>query len=266
MNNDQIEGIAKATAEIVKVIPIYDDAVQPIAKEIGQALGTIGGVINIALSPLAAMVYGYGSIKDKLTSKLEKRLEKTLPENIIAPKLQLMGPLIEKYKYSYDSNELSDMFINLLANAMDKNTAEKAHPSFVNLISELSPDEARLIKTISLSRRLPKIDINRTVKVSNQSGHVLLYRNFTLLGYQSSLQYPELTPSYLSNLERLNIIQCSNGSMQDAYIGEGIYEPLEEHEEIKKLIEKSTEENKIEIKRGIITITDFGKMFINAVL
>lgn len=266
-NGDNVEGIAKATAEIVKAISVYDDAVKPVSIEIGKALGTIGGVINIALAPLSAMVYGYEEIKEQLKKRLEEKLKNTPPENIIEPKLQVVGPLIEKYKYVHNNEELSAMFINLLANAIDKDRVKKAHPSFVNIISDLSSDEAKLIKTISKENTLPKIDLSMEVKnKKGEVGQIIIKNNFTLLGNKANLQCPELTPSYLSNLERLRIIQCTNGLMQEAYTDNDLYKELEESSEIMNNLKKSTEERKIEIIKGNITITDFGRMFMEAVL
>jgi hypothetical protein len=269
LNKDEIEGVAKATAEIVKAVPIYDDALKPVAKEVGKALGTLGGVINIALAPLAAMVYGYDTIKEQLTQRLAARLEKTSPENIVSPRLQIVGPLIEKYKYVHDSEELSQMFINLLANAMDKETVQKAHPSFVNVISELSPDEAKLLKTISTEAVLPKVDITLNHKTPEKpdAGHTYVYENFTLLGDKAKLQYPDLTPSYLSNLERLNIISCPVGLMAESYTEKSNYAALKDAALVKELQESYKKEGKeIELHEGIIKITDFGKLFIDAVL
>lgn len=269
LNKDEIDGVAKAAAEIVKAVPVYDDALKPVAKEVGKALGTLGGVINIALSPLAAMVYGFEVIKEQLTTRLEARLTHTPPENIVAPPLQLVGPLIEKYKYVHDSEELSQMFVNLLANSMDKDTAQKAHPSFVNIISELSPDEARLLKTISTESILPKLDItlNHKTPENRDAGHTYISENFTHLGTKAKLQYPDLTSSYLSNLERLNIISCPVGMIAESYTEKTHYKSLREDSLVTNLQEKYKKEGKeVELHEGIIRITDYGKLFIDAVL
>jgi len=265
INKDEVDAVAKAAAEILKATPVYQDAVQPVAQEVGKALKTLGGAINVALSPIAAMVYGFDLIKEDLRKRLEKRLAKTPPENIVIPKLQVVGPLLEKYKYIYDSKDLSQMFVNLLANAMDKDQIQKAHPSFVNVISELSPDEARLIKTISRLEALPKLDIR--VKGKEGDGFTYFATNFTLLGEKAELTYPDLTQSYLSNLERLSIISCPIGSFQETYTNKEHYKLLEDHRIIKALKEvKEKDGGSIEIVRGIIRVTEFGKMFMDAVL
>ncbi len=266
LNKDEIDGISKAAAEILKATPVYQDAVQPVAQEVGKSLKTLGGVINVALSPLEMMVFGLDKIKEELKERLEKRLSKIPPENIVTPQLQVVGPLLEKYKFIYDNEELSEMFINLLANAMDKNSVQKAHPSFVNVISELSPDEARLIRTIAAEHVLPKLDVNITAKSAPNSGYVTIRENFTLLGEKAELLYPDLTPSYLSNLERLRIISCTSGGMQESYSHKDYYVPLKGHKIIKELEEQLKEDNEVAIVEGLIRITEFGKMFIQAVV
>lgn len=268
LNKDEIDGIAKATAEIIKAVPIYDDALKPVAQEVGKALKTVGGVINVALAPLAAMVYGYEFIGAELKTRLERKLTKTVPENIITPSLQVVGPLIEKYKYVHDNDELSDMYINLLAGAMDKNTVQNAHPSFVHVISELSPDEARLLRIISHSKALPKLDIKlRLVSDGKDKGSIYIYKNFTLLGVDAGLQYPELTPTYLSNFERLNLISCPVDELGSSYTDENLYTALENAEIIKELRNRfETENKKLLIDRRTIQITDFGMLFIDAVI
>ncbi len=267
LNKDEINVAANAAAEIVKATPIYQDAVQPVAQEIGKALKTLGGAINVALMPIASMVYGFDLIKENLKKRLEKRLSSTPPENIVVPKLQVIGPLLEKYKYIYDNEDLSQMFINLLANAMDKEQIQKAHPSFVNVISELSPDEARLIETIAKENALPKLDIKKqsTLPENKDKGYIYIFVNFTLLGEKAKLQYPDLTPSYLSNLERLNIISCPIDK-GESYTNREYYKILEEHQFINTLRQEAIK-NGDEIKtiQGVIEITDFGKLFIDAV-
>ncbi len=268
MNKDQIDATAKAAAEIIKAVPVYEDAIQPVAKEVGKALKTVGGVINVALSPLAAMVYGFDVLKERLRTRLEEKLQNTPPENIVAPPLQLVGPLLEKYKYAHQSEELSEMFVTLLANSMDKDHVQKAHPSFVNVIAELSPDEAKLVKMIASADILPKLDIKLEHKGADgkTSGYTYPSINFTLLGSKAGLAYPDLTPSYLSNLERLNIISCPVGSMESSYSDKTHYEEIEAHPFLEEIRTEYKDQGEIKIEQRYIRITDFGKLFMDAVL
>ncbi len=63
MANDKQEGAIpqaiSAAADLAKAVPVYEDAIQPVAKEAGKALGTIGQVVNVALAPLRGMIWGW---------------------------------------------------------------------------------------------------------------------------------------------------------------------------------------------------------------
>ena len=60
----------KSTIDVVtslaKAIPVYNDAIQPAAKEVGKSLATVTKTINIALAPVSALVWGFEKIQDYL--------------------------------------------------------------------------------------------------------------------------------------------------------------------------------------------------------
>ncbi len=258
----QVKQMADAASEILEKTDIYKDALQPVAKEVGKSLQTLGGVVNLALEPLRGMIYGYDLIKSRLNKRLEEKLRGTKKENIIQPPLNIVGPLVQQYRYVESDEELSDMFVNLLANAMDKEHVKKAHPSFVNIIAALSPDEAKLIKFMRSEKNLPKIDI--AAQIVGKPGTVTVYTNFTLLGEKSQLAYPDLTPSYIGNLIRLGLIDIPP---MWAYTDKSFYEPLKSHPIIKKIESDLAKISAtIVLNEGAIWITDFGRMFMDAVL
>jgi hypothetical protein len=193
----QVKQMADAASEILDKTDIYKDAIQPVAKELGKSLQTVGGLVNLALEPVRGMVFGYELIKARLNKRLEEKLRGTKKENIIQPPLNIVGPLVQQYRYVENEEELADLFVNLLANAMDKEHVKNAHPSFVSIIAALSPDEAKLIKHISTEKVLPKIDIE--AQITGQAGIIPVYLNFTLLGENAHLSYPDLTPSYIGD-------------------------------------------------------------------
>jgi hypothetical protein len=61
MGNEKASEIgetAKAVAEIVKAVPVYQDAVQPAAQEVGKSLHLVARAVNAALAPIEGMVWG----------------------------------------------------------------------------------------------------------------------------------------------------------------------------------------------------------------
>jgi hypothetical protein len=51
------------------------------------------------------------------------------------------------------------MYANLLATAMNTETASKAHPAFVSIIGQLTPDEARILPLVFKYRQLRIVEI-----------------------------------------------------------------------------------------------------------
>ena len=146
---------AKAVAELAKEIPVYLDAVQPTAKSLGSALAPAGyeigravtaaaKAVNIALAPLHGAVWGWDRIEVIVLSELGRRFEAKL-KKLVTPKPNVAGPILEALRYAGHDATLRDMYLNLLAASMDSETVTKAHPAFVEVIRQLTPDEAKLL-------------------------------------------------------------------------------------------------------------------------
>ena len=58
-----VEGAINAITGLVKAVPVYDEVVQPAAKEVGKSLETVAKVVNVALAPLRMLVWGYESFR-----------------------------------------------------------------------------------------------------------------------------------------------------------------------------------------------------------
>jgi len=52
----KIKNVIDATTGLVKAIPIYEDAIQPAAKQIGKALETVTKAVNISLAPVSLLI------------------------------------------------------------------------------------------------------------------------------------------------------------------------------------------------------------------
>jgi hypothetical protein len=214
---DAVKGLAEA-------IPIYQDALQPAAKEIGIALQTVAKTIHIALAPVSVLVWGFDHIKDFISTKVAEKLRNVPPENIVTPKPNVAGPALESLKYTGHEETLREMYANLLAASMDTRTANGAHPAFVEIIRQLTPDEARILRLFAKGDGLfPLITVRKEKKQGVGGIDVLV--NFSLFGWQAGCDFPEQTPAYIDNLCRLGLIEVKDYSFTMA----GIYDQLENH-------------------------------------
>jgi hypothetical protein len=250
--------------------PIVEDALHPGAKQVGKTIETVGKAINLAISPIAGLVWAWETIWSYLGPALEERLRGVSPENIVTPSPTVAGPAIEALRFAGREESLRDLYANLLATAMDRETAYRAHPAFVEILKQLSPDEAKLL---SLMATLPEyemalINVRSEVfsqaSVSRSLSDVL--RHFYTLGERAGCTFPDLANSYLDNFERLGLIE-----VDDVYHWAGEeaiaeYERLEQHPKVldaRAEIEQ-TEGSRVDIGRGLIRITVLGSQFIEA--
>lgn len=263
-DENKIRDAADAVKGIAEAVPIYQDAVQPAAKEIGTALQTVAKTIHIVLAPVSALVWGFEQIKDFISTKVAEKLKDVPPENIATPKPNVAGPALESLKYTGHEETLRDMYANLLAASMDTRTANGAHPAFVEIIRQLTPDEARLLRLFVQHRPFPLVNVRREYKVETptESGGTDVLVHFSLLGWEAGCDFPDMTPAYIDNLCRLGLAQVPAPSLFE-YTGPGVYDPLEKNpkvESVKKKIE-SSEKYKAVIERTGLIVTELGKQF-----
>ncbi|HGY2543177.1 MULTISPECIES: DUF4393 domain-containing protein [Enterobacteriaceae] len=259
--NSKVADVANAVAAVAKEVPIYQDALQPAAQEIGKALGTVAKLVNVALAPVSGLVWGYEQIREFTATKVAEKLKDVPPEKIVTPSPNVAGPAIEALRYTGHEESLSEMYASLLATAMNEDTIQKAHPAFVDIIKQLTPDEAKIVRGFTASHTInPLISIkasspNKTIS----DGHQIVLRNFSQIGQRAGCEHIHLVPAYLDNLVRMGLCEIPEGM---AYSSDTWYSPLINHPEILSKIEEMRHFNRqIEIKKSVLTITDFGRQF-----
>lgn len=255
-----IKDAAAAVEGITKAVPIYQDLLQPTVQELGKGIHTLSKTIHIALTPVSALVWGYDKIKDFIQESLEKKLEKVPKENIIPPAPEVAVPVIEALRYTGHREELREMFSNLLAKSMIKDESKLAHPAFVEIIKQLSPDEAKIFELYSDGMAKPIIKIRMNDK--NSINYIEPVKEFSIMPFISKCEHPDLGPSYLNNLARLGLINFTYNSYT---IAENSYEPLYDHPLVKYWKEHIESLGKTcTIYRGASERTSFGKQFTDA--
>lgn len=250
---DAVRGLAEAVG-----VP---ELVKPAAAEVGE---TLRRCVRVALAPIRATVWGAEQLEEFIFSTVTEKLEGVDPNNISTPPLTVAGPVIEALRFAHEDEALRDMYATLLATSMDSSTVGKAHPSFVEVIRQMTPDEARLLTNMATVTDRPFITIRRGVKDKMAFGtwdlEWPLATKYTEL---PGLARPELMQTYLKNLERLGLIDL----VTDATLSEeGHYDDLRTWDPIKKIIDSlNADEAHFPIfVNGFIRFTPYGQMFVQA--
>ena len=134
--------------ELAKKVPIekaYDDVASPAAKQVGSALESTAKAARWLLAPIDYLA----AQNNRYQNYLERISEKVPEENLIEGHPQIIGPALDGLKYIPEEDIISELFVNLLSRAIDKERVNEAHPAFTQIINQLSPDEAVIIYELS---------------------------------------------------------------------------------------------------------------------
>ncbi|MHB1332057.1 MAG: DUF4393 domain-containing protein [Sulfuriferula sp.] len=260
-------GWLQVAQEALKVpgllIEIYGDLARPGVRQVGKALETVMGLGNTVLWPIALANERSRIALERNLESYRKNLE-SIPEEKIAEVAPEIGvPIAEKLAYVLDER-LSEMYVKLLATASNIDTLGDAHPSFVNVINNLSPDEAHFLEYFVTHPNAPFV--RATALVPSNGNHSIIGGPLVPTEMTSTLAFPNNADAYLSNLAGLGLLNIRD----DIWLAEPtrLYEPLEnqQHAQFTALIENSPQlkGRRLDFKKGVIEITSFGLKFINA--
>ncbi|MFV1977060.1 MAG: DUF4393 domain-containing protein [Candidatus Scalindua sp.] len=143
---------------------IYKDGLKEAVKETGKGLTVLAKAINVALSPLKGMVWSYEKIEIMLMKKLSNKLSTVSPDNIQIPPINIAGPAVEALRFTNDEPLLQEMFASLLATTMQADKQDMIHPAFVEIIKQLSGEEAKIINILNMTSSAPRYLVGVRVK------------------------------------------------------------------------------------------------------
>lgn len=224
--------------DIGKVIPItelYRDLAQPATREVGEALGNAVKVSRFALAPVDYLATQHQRWK----RYLERLAEKVPEERRVSAHPQLAGPVFAGLQYVEETGINAELFINLLARAIDRDRVSEAHPAFAQLICQLSPDEALILFYVK-QRTFIHCQYSAYNKESNTFGSRTTIQNEFPV---HELVFPENFGLYMDHLHSLSLAGIWQDGNQEA-----VMEGLPPHQ------------TGVNIK-NVITLESFGRMF-----
>ena len=213
----------KFTTEIITPIAkeIYSDALAPAMREFGKIGEDAVKVARLALFPIQ-----YGAmLQDRLARFLSKAIDKVPEDRRIAPRDAIMLPVAEKLRYQdEDGNQISVLYVNLLARSMDRERVGDAHPAFVHLIGQLAPDEILILMQLSAQRHRvffrrapgePALLHDQVVPLLRKWPDVVVNEWLSAAVEPEALAQSELFLTFLEHLVALGIVEYTNDPRSD---------------------------------------------------
>jgi hypothetical protein len=264
---DAKDGLAVA-GELIKLAG-EDPKAREAAAHLGDAAVTISKTINNALLPLAAANFAIEkarkSFADKFGDELSAKAASIPADQIVEPKASIAGPALQSLAFCFEEADLKEMYLNLLATSMEKRGASGAHPAFVEVIRQLSAEEAALLKSV-LAGKADSIGIVRAIlKTEGQEGYTVLQNHIlrTVNPENGNLVSMSGLAAIVENWQRLGLIVVDHGIKLTS---DTMYAWADDHPDILRLREDYMQTEKVvELGFGVMYRTNWGERFARAV-
>ena len=263
----------KLTTNIGKTLEtvpeIYEDGLKPTIQESGKTLALIPRTVNAVLAPLRQWIAQREYNVAETEKLLAQKLENINPESIVTPEAYVAVPAFQSISYCINNKELYDLFANLLAKAMVSGWKEKVHPAFVEIIKQLSPNDALVLKEIFNAG--PTIEAATIAIVLKRKGAYMVgspqpvkYSDELVYNIHCSSISEDQVSISVNNLQRLGLVDLhSDYSPSDVNFEFVKHTSL--YLEFQKLFDelKGTDEDpeRIQINRKYISLNALGQLF-----
>lgn len=234
----------------------YDDLAHPTAKSLGNTLSLLPRTVGVWLGKWEKWVIN-GEESIRLTAEAVREKARKIPEEeLTEPEPYVAIPTVQQLSYCYDSEELRNMYANLLVSAMNQNTKMDVHPGFTSIINQLSPLDVKALDRIKArGGMLSLVSIQLQFENKNFIELVCDYA----IDLKDILWDVKIHSATLQNLKRLGLInvrydqQVKPDEVYDIYQTDSVY--------IEQKSEFEDKNKRLKIKRGLVEFTEFGLSF-----
>ena len=228
-------------------------------KQIGHTLGDLWFLVFGGISQAAEKKrLKYAKDLENYHQELDERIKQIPAEHHKDPSLQVTAQALENSKYCVSEEELRKMFVNLISNSMDNRVSHYVHPSFPEILKQMSSLEAQIIRCFKENRAQPIA--NFIVKFPNYQTRMLETYEFIMDDGSYSFSYK----SAISSLERLGLLSVT---FQQHLVDDSLYDKfrtLPYFKHLKGEYENASAQEIVDIQKGICTVTPLGDFFIRA--
>ncbi len=175
----------------------------------GTSLRVTNQLRKVATDPAAAQ-----EIIDEMTKEVREVARDFLGITELDGQVQAMAPLLSSGLLKAGGSSPAALRAQgeaLLRAAADVGFDESAHPAFARILTELSPDEARILRLLAIEGAQPMVDVRASHLIGN--GSQLIAQALNMLGPKAGLRQRERVPVYLTNLVRLSLVALSDDAL-----------------------------------------------------
>jgi hypothetical protein len=168
----------------------------------------------------------------------------------------ISGPAVRPGQPSLPT--LRESGADLIRRSRDVWNDEQAHPAYERILSELAPDEGRVLMLLLRQGPQPSVDVRTGGPIGVLSSR-LIAPGLTMIGSRGGLRYTDQVPAYLNNLFRLGLVWFSRETLRDVHQ----YQVVEAQPDV---LEAMHSVRYAKVVRRSIHLTPFGEDFCKACL
>lgn len=175
------------------------------------------------------------------------------------PKLSIVGPALEASKFYIEEEEIRNLFSNLIASSMNSDFNNIIHHSFVEIIKQMNPLDAKIINSINNTSPIVNIisvDSEQTTK------HLNLMLSKSCLVWCKNLYFSDaILESFSNNISIDNLIRLGLIAHQENELShKNLYNHFYNSEILKNLKIEYPDTN-FQLQKFHIRLTNLGNAF-----
>lgn len=204
----------------------------------------------------------FNNMSEKQQRLLREKINRVVDKDVSISSLPTLASATEAYLYTEQEPDLAELFENLIANTVDR--TKNVHPSFVEILKQLSSKDASLLKMLFPYLFDSEIAICSILLYRKEQGFKYIYRNLLSLSCKGTSEpYIEQDlPIIIDNLIRLQLITAEYGKFVRGVDYETAFRNRPEYQQFEQILR---DDEHLKLEYGVLMITDFGRAFYKAV-
>lgn len=239
----------------------YDDTLKEPLKSSSGIVSTVMDFFhNTVLYPMQHYNLYAKSKLQNYAIELQNKAQKIPKENLITPRVNILGPAIEGLKYNLEEDYIKEYFTNILIADMDNRKQNKVLPSYIEIVKQLSKNDAETLQFLK-EKTIRENPIIKLKYIFDNGGFTYVSDNIGLLYDGKDIV---LDAVILDNLCRLKLIELNfDMHRKDETVYKEAFERIKLRDEFKVLPNSAKD---LGYSKGLLKITQFGKNFIDICL
>lgn len=179
-----------------------------LVREAGQTLAAVGEIARAASSgtPMGKALVSAGAALGEI---VPEPVQEAINVQVVHSRV-----VAEREREKVREPSLRERGQELLMRSRDVWSTDQGHPAFERILTELAPDEARILMLLLNKGPQPSVDVRTGGPVGMVSSQ-LIAPGLTMIGPRAGVRYVDQVPAYLNNLFRLGLVWFSRESLRD---------------------------------------------------